>query len=383
VGVEIEPVKTREQWREFHRLPYRIYADDTNWVPPLLLERKLHFSVRHNPFFQHAEGEFWLARKGGRTVGRVSAQIDRLHLDQHAEACGHFGALEAINDSDVFARLLNTAERWLRQRGVTRAVGPLTFSLWGEPGLLVEGFDRPPSVMMGHAWAYYATHIESAGYEKVQDLLAYEYTRDMTFPPAAVRILDRAMATGQIIVRPIRKGRRCAESEIALLREILNDAWSDNWGFVPMTAAEMADIASVLKLLVQPKDIAIAEYQGRAVAFTAVIPNVNEAIRDLGGRLAPWGWAKLLWRLKVRGVKTVRMPLMGVRREFQASALGAAFALATIRATRDYNAEKGAHMGELSWILESNRRARHIVELVGARPYKRYRIYEKNLGIGL
>jgi hypothetical protein len=379
-GVDIVPVQTRAQWREFHNLPYRVYRDDPHWIPPLLLERKFHFDPKHNPFFQHSRAAFWLAYKGGQPVGRISAQIDQLHLDRYADASGHFGFLEAIDDAAIFDRLLRTAEDWLRGAGMRRAIGPVSFSMWDQPGLLVEGFDIPPRVMMGHARPYFAAHIEAAGYRRVQDLLAYDYDGEVPLPAAAVRVIDRIQKRSGITVRRIRNDKAHIESETALIFEILNDAWSDNWGFVPMTRAEFADLVGVLKHLLRDGDVAFAEYQGRPSAFAIIMPNLNEAIRDLGGRLAPFGWLKLLWRLKVSGIRTARMPLMGVRKALQGSPAGAALALSVIQATRAFNIGNGRPFGELSWVLDQNERVRHIIELVGAKISKRYRIYEKALG---
>jgi hypothetical protein len=381
-GVDIVPVQTREQWREFHHLPYQVYRDDPHWIPPLLLERKFHFDPKHNPFFQHARAAFWLAYQGGQPVGRVSAQIDQLHLDRYADASGHFGFLEAIDNAAIFEQLLRTAEDWLRSNGLKRAIGPVSFSMWDQPGLLVDGFDIPPRVMMGHALPYFAGHIETAGYRRVQDLLAYDYDGEVPLPAAAVRVIDRIQKRSSITVRRIRNDKAHIESETALIFEILNDAWSDNWGFVPMTQAEFDDLVGVLKHLLRDGDVAFAEYQGRPSAFAIIMPNLNEAIRDLGGRLAPFGWLKLLWRLKVCGIRTARMPLMGVRKALQGSSVGAALALSVIQASRAFNIENGRPFGELSWVLDQNERVRHIIELVGAKVSKRYRIYEKELDVG-
>jgi hypothetical protein len=375
--VDIVPVETAAQWRDFHHLPYRIYRDDPNWVAPILLERKLHLKPRFNPYFEHAHAAFWLACDHGKPVGRISAQIDRLHLAHHKDNTGQFGFIEALDDPAIFAGLLKTGEDWLRDQGMTRATGPISFSLWDEPGLLVEGFDTPPYVMMPHHPAYYGPHIEAAGYAQVQDLLAYRY--DAELPAAALRIVERVKRRPNVRVRDIRMDKRHFESEVALLLDILNDAWSGNWGFVPMTKAEIADLAGILKLLLRPGDVAIAEVDGEAQAMAVCFPNLNETIRDLNGKLLPFGWAKLLWRMKVRRPRSGRMPLMGVRRALQNSPLGAALALLVIQATRDFNFSRGVAASELSWILDGNERVKHIIALVGGEPYKRYRIYQKQL----
>ncbi len=365
--------------RDFHRLPFQIYRHDPNWVPPLLLERRAHFNPAMNPFFQHATAQYWVAYCRGEAVGRISAQINRLHLETRQDAAGHFGFIEAADDPEIFAGLLRAAEGWLRAQGMKRVQGPISFSVWDQCGLLVEGFDTPPYFMMGHAKPYFDAHIKAAGYRGVQDLLAFEYDRFTPLPPVAVRIVERALKGHEITVRPFRKERKYFDAEIAAMRDIINDAWSDNWGFVPITVAEMHEIAIMVRLALQPGDIAFAEVKGEPAAFTMVIPDFNEAIRDLGGHLFPFGWAKLLWRLKVSGTRRTRMPFMGVRKKYQSSSLGAAMALAVIASARNFNVEKGAEYGELSWVLEQNRPVKHIISLVGAKEHKRYRIYELEL----
>lgn len=356
-----------------------MYSRDPHWVAPLLLERKLHFSPKHNPFFQHAKAAFWLASRDGRPVGRISAQIDDLHILRYADATGHFGFIEAVDDASVFAALLAAAEGWLRDNGMTRAVGPVSFSMWDQPGLLVDGFDTPPSVMMGHALPYFEPHIRAAGYGSLKDLIAYDYPTHTPFPAHAKRIVAWAKRRGAVTIRNIRLDKKHAGAEIDLILDIMNDAWSDNWGFVPMTPAEAADLGSIFRQLLKPQDVAIASHNGQEAAFALILPNLNEAIRDLGGRLAPLGWAKLLWRMKIRGTQSARMPLMGVRKSLQTSPIGAALALSVIEATRSFHAAHGAAKSELSWILDQNHKVKHIIEMVGARAYKKYRIYEKLL----
>lgn len=380
-SVQIAPVENKADWKEFHRVLYSIYRDDPNWVAPILLERQLHFNPKHNPFFAHADVAFWLARKEGRVVGRVTAQIDRLHQERYGDATGHIGFLEAVDDPAVFRALLDQAESWLRGRGMRRVLGPVSFSMWDQPGLLVEGFGTPPSVLMGHALPYYEKHVLAAGYRGVEDLIAYHYPcAELDHPALAERIIARGMRSGQIKLRPIDMSAKGLKKEVKLLLDLLNDAWSENWGFVPMTEAEADDLAVTLKMVLNPRDCAIAELRGEPVAFGMFIPNVNEAARDIDGHLFPFGWIKLLWRLKVRRVKTVRLALMGVRKSVQDSPAGAAIALAIIKETRAYQLTRGVTSGELSWVLDRNTPMKHIIDQTGAKPYKRYRIYEKTIG---
>lgn len=378
-AVTVVPVEGSALWRVFHRLPYALYKDDPNWVAPLLLERRFHFDKTHNPFFQHAKAAFWLAYRDGVPVGRITAQIDALHLARYNDATGHFGFIEGIDDPLVFEALLGAAESWLRSEGMRRCVGPVSFSMWDEPGLLVEGFDRPPCVLMGHALPYYQNHIVTQGYTQTQDLLAYDH--DMS-PPLA-QTMERIVARGQekhhFKFRTIRMDRKSFKSEVVLLLNILNDAWSDNWGFVEVTDAEVDEMVMMFKMVLRPESVVIAEYQGEAAGFALTLPDINEAIRDLDGRLFPFGFVKLLWRLKFSGITSVRMPLMGVRRKWQNSPIGAVLALSIIRQMRLSHIARGVVRGEQSWILDSNERMKHMITLIGGTVYKRYRIYEKAL----
>jgi hypothetical protein len=376
--VEIVPVRSKADWHAFHHLPYRIYADDPNWVPPLLLERRFHFDPKHNPYFQHAKAEFFIARRNGEVVGRITAQVDRLHQERYRDGTGHYGFIEAIDDQAVFEALLKAAENWLRAQGMKRAVGPVSFSMWDQPGLLVDGFDTPPYVMMNHHRPYYATRITAAGYGKAEDLIAYSYSSGASLATLD-KLLARATRSGEVKLRNIRMDKEHFEGEVAMLLDIINDAWSDNWGYVPMTKAEIDDLAGILKLLLKPGDVAIAEYKGQPAAFAAIFPNLNEAIRDMKGRLFPFNWIKLLWRMKVKRPRTARVPMMGVRKVAQSSPVGAALALSVIRSVHDFSYALGARAGELSWILERNTRVRHVIEMAGGVPYKTYRIYEKGL----
>jgi hypothetical protein len=372
--VQIVPVEGRQSLRRFISFPWRIYADDPCWVPPLLLDRKQQLSPR-NPYFQHAQYRAWTAHRDGEIVGRISAQIDRLHLERHVDNTGFFGQIEGRDDPVVFRSLFEVAESWLRDRGMTRVLGPFNLSINQECGLLVEGFETPPAVMMGHAPAYYGDRIEELGYIKAKDTLAYKLRSDFRMSAPMKAVVKRA--SERIRTRPWRKS--AFQEELRLLRAIFEDAWSSNWGFVPFTEAEFARMGQDMKHLIPDDFVQIAELDGSPAAMIVLLPNVNEAIKDLNGRLLPLGWLKLLWRLKVSFPRTGRVPLMGVRRQFHNSLLGAALALNLIEAVRSAGAKKGMKEAELSWILEDNAGMRNILESIGGAAYKRYRIYEKRL----
>lgn len=360
---------------QFIALPFAIFAADPNWVAPLLLERRMHLSAKSNPFFLHARWQAWIAMRGTVAVGRISAQIDALHIERHQDATGYFGMLDAEDSHETFAALLATAEQWLRERGMQRVRGPFSLSINEETGLLIEGFDTPPVFMMGHAWPYYGARIEACGYAKAQDMFAYLAPPDFTAPAVMQRLVQRE--TRQVKVRPLDRSRFA--SEMALLRDIFNDAWSQNWGFVPFTAEEFDELGRNLRFLLPTDLIQIAEIDGEGVAFIIALPNLNEAIRGLNGRLLPLGWLKLLWRLKVRFPSTARVPLMGVRSRFQDKRIGAALAFLVIDTVRQGLISRGVKQVELSWILEDNTGMRSIIESIGGKAYKRYRVYERVL----
>ncbi len=373
----LERVDNRAGLKRFLEVPTAIYAGDGAWVQPLRFERLEHLDPRKNPFFATAEVAYWTARRNGKYVGRISAQVNRAHLERHEDATGHFGFLDGIDDPGVFQALTAAAEAWLRERNLERVVGPFSLSVNDESGLLIDGFDTPPYLMMGHARPYYARHLEACGYRKAADLIAYLYDMAKEPPAAAVKTIEWLRRAAGVRIRPLDMSRY--REEVETVAEIFNAAWADNWSFVPLSPADIAFLAKNLRPLVSPGHAAIAELDGEAVAMAVTLPNVNEAIADLGGRLLPFGWAKLLWRLKVRGTQTARLPLMGVRQRFQNGPLGAALALGVIDGVRRYHASRGTKWGELSWVLEDNTRVRRIIEMAGATAYKTYRMYEKDL----
>jgi hypothetical protein len=375
--LRLEPVSGRSGLKTFIELTRTVYAGDDTWVQPLTLERLDHLNQAKNPFLRAIEPRYWIAWRGNTPVGRISAQVNQRHLDRYADATGHFGFLDAVDDPEVFEALLTTAEGWLREHGLQRIAGPFSLSINDECGLLVEGFDRPPNMMMGHARPYYAPRVETLGYAKAKDLIAYDFDVAAPWPAATQRLLDRLGRMTDVRIRPL--DMRRYREEIATVCRIFNDAWSDNWGFIPFGKDEALYLAKSIRPLINPGSFQIGELDGEPVAFTGTLPNLNEAIAGLDGHLLPLGWLQLLWRLKIRGVKTGRMPLMGVAKRLQGTPKGAALALGVIDAVKRHHQPLGYQRAELSWILEDNLAVQAVIRTVGAVPYKRYRIYEKAL----
>lgn len=375
-ALSIAPVRSRAELERFVRLPMRLNAGDPAWIPPLLSERMDALSAKSNPFFEHADVEMWLAVRDGRDVGRISAQIDHLAPQTETAFKGDFGLIAAEDDPEVFAALFATAEDWLKARGVGVVMGPFNLSINEEVGLLVDGFDTPPMVMMGHDPPYAGDRVAEQGYAKAKDVYAYIADLRDDIPEAVLKRANREVQAG-VVLRPLDMSRY--DTEVAMLTEILNDAWSENWGFTPTTEAETRQLARSMRQVIEPRMIWFAEVDGKPGGCLVALPNVNEAIADLDGRLAPFGWAKLLWRLKVKRVKTVRLPLLGVRRELARTLRGQKIPFQLIaRATAEARA-LGYERCEFSWILEDNKPMRRICEARGASLYKTYRIYRKTL----
>jgi hypothetical protein len=308
-------------------------------------------------------------------VGRISAQIDQLHLERYGDQTGFFGLLEAEDDPRTFHALFTAAESWLRGEGMRRVRGPFGLSINEESGLLVDGFDTPPMVLMPHGLPYYPARVEAEGYCRARDLLAYRLPADFRTPD--LMQAARRKAEGTLAVRPLE--RRQLRRDLATLRAIFEDAWSQNWGFIPFTAAEFDELGWLLRFIVDDGFVQIAELDGEAIGMLVLLPNVHEAIRDVNGRLLPLGWLKLLWRLGVRTPQTARVALMGVRQRYQNTALGLAVAALMVEGARSAGRARGIREVELSWVLEDNHRMRSLLTAIGSVPYKRYRIYEKSL----
>jgi hypothetical protein len=370
-GIEIVPVRSKAELQRFIRLPARLYANDPQFVPPLEMERSDALTRGKNPYFEHAEVQFFLAVRDGRDVGRISAQVDNLVKDPDV---GHFGLLAAAEDPAVFASLFSAAEGWLRGKGKRRAQGPFNLSINEETVLLVEGFDTPPVVFMPHDPQYAAAQVERQGYAKAKDVIAYIY--DFRELPVSVKRVIQRYKPGGMRVRHLDFTRYGAEFDT--IRALFNDAWSENWGFVPFTEAEFKHLAKGLKPFLDPKLGAIVEVDGEPVGFGILLPNLNEAIRDFNGRLLPFNWLKLILRLK-RGLETSRVPLMGIKRSYAGGLASGLVPFLIIDSMRTRALERGFKQVELSWILEDNLPMRRIIEALGATAYKTYRVYEKQL----
>ena len=376
-GLTIRPVTDKAGRKAFVDLAWTLNKSDPNWVPPLKSEVHALLDPSDNPWFEHAEATLLLATRDGVPVGRISAQVDRLVQETMGQGLGQWGFLDAV-DADVATALFAAAEDWLRGRGMTRSMGPFSLSVWDEPGLLVEGHDHPPTVMMGHNSPAYEAWVEAAGYRGVKDLYTYDLDITQTMPPLVQRIIASGERNPQIRIRNVDKSR--FGEEAAIILGILNDAWSDNWGFIPLTDAEIAYAGKKLKPIVFEDLVRIAELDGEPVAFMMTLPDLNEFTRDLDGRLFPFGWAKLLWRLHNPRARTMRVPLMGVVKRLQASRLAGQLAFMLIERIRVASVEiYKAQRGEIGWILEDNQGMRSMAEAIESHVNKVYRIYEKAL----
>ena len=376
-SLSIRPIQSKADRKAFVDFAWEVYRDDPAWIPPLKDEVHGLLNPKKNPWFEHARAQLWLAERGGRIVSRISAQVDDLVLEHMGQGTGQWGMFEAL-DAEAAAALIQTAEDWLREQRMTRSLGPFSLSIWDEPGLEIEGFEEPPTVMMGHHRPDYEKWVEAAGYGKSKDLLTYEVDITNWSDPTISRLIEMGEKNGRIRIRMVDKSRFDEEARVIL--GLLNDAWSDNWGFVPLTESEIAYAGKKLKPIVYKELVRIAEYDGEPVAFMITIPDMNALIKDLNGELFPINWAKLLWRLRRPRTERARVPLMGVARKFHGSRLASQLAFMLIEFTRrDAVGTYGIKTGEFGWILEDNKGMLSIAELPGARINHRFRIYEKAL----
>lgn len=380
--IQIVAVKTKGEKREFVELAYRLNAGDPNWVPPLKGDVMALITPGKNPWFGHGRAQLFLARRNERTVGRISAHIDELALEQppsqgFGPGTGFWGLFEA-EDEEVAAVLIETAADWLRKQDMVRMLGPVSLAMWDEPGLLISGFDHPPSVMMGHNSAAYQGWIEALGHSTAQDLVNYRISIEDGLPPIIDRVVAIGEKSGRIRIRQVDKSR--FDEEAALIIAILNDAWAGNWGFTPWTAAEIAYGGKKLKPIVFEDLIRIAELDGEPVAFMMTVPDLNEKLIGFEGNLLPFNWARLLWWLRKPKARLMRVPLMGVVKKLQGTRMASQLAFMLVEyIRRSVVADYGATQGDFGWVVASNEPMKSIGEAVGGTINKTYRIYEKAL----
>ncbi len=374
MSLDVRPVAGRRDLREFVELPYRLHSTSPVWVPPLRLERRLFLSRRFNAFFTHGDAQLFLARRDGRVAGRISAHYDRAFNEFHSNRWGMFGFLEFEDDPQVLRALLEAAEGWLRAQGRDRMVGPMDFTMNDESGVLIEGFEREPLIKQPWHPPYYAARCEEAGLAKAMDLLMWElHISDRSkIVPAIFQLAEQLEPRHGIRVR--RMTRRGLRRDVDRFAEVYNSAWSENWGFSPYSKADLDHYTRELHLVFDPHWFMVAETAaGETVAVAITVPDINQVLRRMKGRLLPLGWWHFLRRRTI--MDRVRVGFLGVKPEFQHTGVAAAmyvehFDMANVTPQK---------WGEMGWILETNRNMNRAMEAMGGRIVRRYRVYEWTL----
>jgi GNAT superfamily N-acetyltransferase len=372
--VTVVPVSTAADRDAFVKFPYALYKDDPNWVPPLLLERKDFLNPRKNPWFEFGTVQLYLARRGGKVIGRIAAVDDPHYNEFHGTQLGFFGMFECVNEPGVARALFDAAAGWCRARGFASFMGPLNFSTNYECSVLVDGFESPPCVLMAYNPRYYPALYEGCGFAKAQDLWAWEIKTNNPPPEKVRRVAEKVRQREGLVIRAARM--EDFEAEARRIKAIYNEAWEKNWGFVPMTDREFDQVAHDMKQMVRPELVLIAEVQGEPVAFAMTIPNANEAIGAAKGRLFRYGLPIGLVKLALaqRKIQRVRLVILGVKEKYRRRGIDAVLYLDTLLTT----AKLGYPLGEISWTLESNDMVNRSIELMGGRKYKTYRIYQRS-----
>lgn len=373
--VEIRETPIGGKLRDFLDVVDYVYRDDPQYVRPLDFDLTQRLSSK-NPFFQHAEGTTFTAYQNGWCVGRCTAQIDREHIARYHDDVGFFGFLDTVDDAEVAKALLAEASSWLSRKGMKRIRGPLSLNINEEMGCLVDGFDTPPMILMPHHRPYQGGLIEAAGLAKIKDVYAWRYTVG-DVPKRAGKAMAEVEAMPEVKSRHVDKAH--VARDIRIIMDVFNDAWSDNWAFVPLTEAELEKMASELKPILVPELTFITEIDGEPAAVALALPNVNEMIGDLHGSLLPVGWAKLLWRLKVKGPKTARLIILGIRKKFRGVKKYGGLSTCLYAKMHKAAASVGVQWGELSWTLEDNAPVNVGIKFMGGEIYKRYRVYQTDL----
>lgn len=374
--LEIREIALGGNLRDFLDVVDVIYRDDPRYIRPLDLDLKDRLHPKKNPFFDHADGVVFTAHQDGKCVGRVTAQVDREHLARHKDDVGFFGFLDTVDDPEVARALLARAEEWLKKKGMRTVRGPISLSINEEIGCLVEGFDSPPTLLNPHHRPYQGGLIEQAGYAKAKDVFGWRY--EVGEPSARVKKAhDDIRAMPEVTSRPLSKKEMARD--VAMTLDIFNDAWSDNWGYVPATRREADKMAADFKMFLVPELTVLVSIDGEPAAVAIALPNVNELIADLHGKVFPFGLAKLLYRLKVEGARSGRLILLGIKKKFRLQRKYAGLSLYLYAEMNAGGKRAGMTWGELGWTLEDNAAVNAGIRMMGAKKYKTYRVYEKSL----
>lgn len=371
-AIDVVPLSSHDT-RAFIKFPWTVYANDPKWIAPLILERKRFLDPRKNPFFQHARAQLFLARRRGQVVGRIAAVINAAHNQYHNEQAGFFGLFECLPDAEAAAvALLQAAADWVREQGATFLRGPVNLSTNElDCGLLVDGFDTPPVFHSSYNPLYYERFIQMCGFTACKDLLAFLRDYDPPPPPRLQQVMRRLQERRKVTLRTI--DMRNFSTEVAQITAIYNDAWCDNWGFVPISDAESHHMANDLKLAIMPQLTILAEINHEPVGCFVAIPDLNQALRHLRGHLTPWGLLRFFYTR--RRIDTVRVAMMGVKQRYQRLGIDLLMLAEAWRQASTLNIRRG----ELAWVLEDNEPMVRALQEVEAQPYKRYRLYQKEV----
>jgi hypothetical protein len=377
-NLSIRPVKTRRELKRFVKVPFRLHRDRPNWVPPLIHERMEFLDRRKNPYFEHAEAEYFIAERDGEPVGRISAQVDSRWDEYQGGSDAMFGFFEASEDPEVGRALLDAATDWAAGKGRARLLGPMDFTTNDEIGILIEGFERRPMILQPWHPPHYREVIEAQGLTKAIDLLMWELRMGELkegdrFDPSIHAAAEKALDEEGIVIRNMRK--REMEAEVARFMDVYNEAWGDNWGFVPITDAEVAFQAKTLKQVLDEEWTFMAEKDGEVVGAALTLPDVNQVLAGMGGRLLPFGWARFL--LGRRRIDRVRVFALGVKHAYRHTGVAAGLYLEHIKLAA---LPDKIHWGEMGWILETNEPMNRAMEGMGGKIVKRYRLYERSVG---
>lgn len=379
MAIEIREHTPGDDLDDFIRAGRVVFADDPAWVPPLEFDLRARLTPAKNPFFLRGEVTLFTAWRDGELVGRCSAQVDHEHLRIHDDGTGFFGFFDTLDDDEAGRRLIEAAAQWLARRGMTRMRGPLSLNMNEEVGVLVDGFDDPPMVLMGHSRRWQDRVAQAAGLEKAKDLFAWRFEVGK-IPKRALRAWEKVREMPEVRLRTVEPKKM--DRELAIIMDIFNDAWKDNWGFVPATEAEVKKTGEELRLILD-RDIAfIAEIDDRPVGMCVALPNLNEVIRDFDGKLGPVQIGKLLWRLKVKRPKTGRLMMLGIRSELRGVKKYGGLSHAMYVEVAKRGEKLGYEWGELSWTLEDNAPVNLGIRSMGAKVYKTYRVYERAIDGG-